>query len=126
MENEVNRRLKAFLKSQKITQKDFCDTIGLSIDTLKTIFKRDSDISIEILSNAVRSYPDLNTDWLLIGKGEMKRTQSEDVYKDKYYSLLEENNRILNELNEVRKENARLLGGKGVGNAPIARAGGEK
>lgn len=76
MENETNKRLKMFLKSQKITQQIFCETIEISIDTLKTIFKRDSDINMEILSSTMEKYPQLNIVWLINGSGEMLRTEN--------------------------------------------------
>lgn len=76
MENETNKRLKMFLKSQKITQQIFCETIEISIDTLKTIFKRDSDINMKILSSTMEKYPQLNIVWLINGSGEMLKTEN--------------------------------------------------
>jgi len=79
MKNEMSERLREFIRSQKITQKEFCESIDLPVSTLKTIFQRGANLNVEILQKSSDEYPSLSIDWILTGKGEM--IKGRDVLK---------------------------------------------
>lgn len=64
----VKERLKFYIKERNYTQKEFSASIGLSSGYINAI--RNS-ISPEVLSKIKERYPELNTEWLLRGTGEM-------------------------------------------------------
>lgn len=124
---DILDRLQILIKEKSNNATQFAAQIGVKQNTLSQQLNRKRSVSLEVIGNILTTFPDIDPDWLIIGKGnDMIRRESDDTYKVKYYEMLEQNNKILLELNEVRKENARLLGEKGAASAPIAHAAGEK
>ena len=68
METTVKQRLLDFIYHLRVSQKDFCDALGVSNSYVHSIRK---SIAPEKLSAISAQYPDLNIEWLLTGKGEM-------------------------------------------------------
>jgi transcriptional regulator with XRE-family HTH domain len=70
MENEMNERLLVLLKKMGITQKEFCETAGISLDTLNSTFQEGNSPSIDLLKLLAENLPAHSISWLLTGKGE--------------------------------------------------------
>ena len=68
METTVKQRLLDFIYHLRVSQKDFCDALGVSNSYVHSIRK---SIAPEKLSAISAQYPELNIEWLLTGKGEM-------------------------------------------------------
>ena len=51
--------------------KQFALKLGVSAGTLSNIFGGRNKPSLELLENTLQSFPNLNTEWLILGKGEM-------------------------------------------------------
>lgn len=68
METTVKERLTRFLKTLRIKQYEFCDALGVSHGYVCSIRQ---SIAPDKLSKIRESYPELNIEWLLTGKGEM-------------------------------------------------------
>lgn len=76
MQETVKERLIAFIKSKPMTQKYFCEKIGVSklyIINMVSGFGRD------VLFRIKSEFPDLSINWLLYGEGEMLNSQSQAV-----------------------------------------------
>lgn len=67
----MKERLKEYLKISRITQREFCDTIGVVHSYLSSINK---DIPNRKLLKIKEIYPDLNIEWLVTGRGNMLNT----------------------------------------------------
>lgn len=67
----MKERLKEYLKISRITQREFCDTIGVVHSYLSSINK---DIPNKKLLKIKEIYPDLNIEWLVTGRGNMLNT----------------------------------------------------
>jgi len=113
MENEINNRVRELIKAENITQKLFCEVIGVSVDTLNTSFKRDSTPGSDLLIKISEKFPQYSMNWLLTGKGEMEMTNKSVIYNDS--KLQEENDKLKQEYdaeirycNEIFKENREL------------------
>lgn len=76
MEESVKERLKAYLKYSKIKGGNFCDAIGVSSGFISAM--RES-IQPDKLKSIAINYPDLNIEWLLIGIGNMIKTDNIEV-----------------------------------------------
>jgi hypothetical protein len=66
-------------------------------------------MGIDKLELIIEKYPNLNIEWLLTGKGEMLKPDIEKSeinvdYKEKYYTLLEENRELSNENRNLHKQ----------------------
>lgn len=68
VEPEVKSRLKLFLAYHRISQGAFEKRCGLSNGYVNNIRQ---SISPEKMSKILDQYPELNSDWLLVGRGEM-------------------------------------------------------
>jgi len=69
MNNGINKRIRELIESNKISQKRFCETIGISVSTLNTNFQRDSNPGCEMLIRIANKFPKYSINWLLTGKG---------------------------------------------------------
>ena len=72
MQETVKERLIDFIKSKPMTQKYFCEKIGVSNNFINSIR---SGVSYEKLFRIKEEFPEMNTDWLLYGEGEMLNSQ---------------------------------------------------
>ena len=68
MEDTVKERLVRFLKHERLSQAKFATKIGVSGGYVNNISK---GIGAEVLMKISNTFPTLNTEWLLTGKGEM-------------------------------------------------------
>lgn len=111
----VKDRIKIFIKSQKIKQNVFEESINASNGYINSISK---SIGIDKLNAIIEKYPILNIEWLLTGKGEMLRgdqpkreeNKTDNGLKDKIIYLLEqENERLKTELEEVKRDKEKTV-----------------
>ena len=70
--NTVKDRIIHFIKSKGFTTLGFEKSIGVSSGYIKSISKSIQPDKLEIISDL---YPELNIEWLLIGKGEMLKSE---------------------------------------------------
>jgi transcriptional regulator with XRE-family HTH domain len=70
MENEINERLIILIRMLGITQKKFCETVGISVNTKNSMFQRGSSPSADMLKLIAENFPAYSINWLLTGKGE--------------------------------------------------------
>ena len=68
MEQTVKERLISFIKSKNKTIASFEKEIGVSSGYIKNISR---SIQPDILENIANIYPDLNIEWLMVGRGSM-------------------------------------------------------
>ena len=68
MESSVKERTIEFIKSQKITMKEFETRCGLSTGYVTSMRK---GYGADKLNNVLKAFPQLNRDWLLYGEGSM-------------------------------------------------------
>lgn len=75
MENQdsVKSRLLHFLKTQRISQTEFCRELGVSSAYVSTMRK---GMSLQQQMKVREVYPELNLNWLLYGEGDMLLTGS--------------------------------------------------
>lgn len=71
MENNVNERLRFFIKNHCKTQLAFCEKTGISNQHLSTMFYRKSNPGIDVITKIRMAYPRLSMEWLLFGEGNM-------------------------------------------------------
>lgn len=75
----VKERIKEFIKSQHISERQFCKKIGVSsayISSMRVSIQPDKLESIAL------HYPELNTTWLITGKGKMLNNYPEQTIND--------------------------------------------
>ena len=64
-------RIKRIMEEQHMSQQVFADFIGLSPATLSSIFTGRTRPSLNVVEAIKKKLPSINTDWLLMGVGNM-------------------------------------------------------
>jgi transcriptional regulator with XRE-family HTH domain len=72
--NPVKLRLKEFIATQGISEREFCRRIGVSSAYVESIKQ---SISPKVMQTISIQYPELNPLWLLMGTGAMTKTAKE-------------------------------------------------
>lgn len=73
MEDGVKERLTAFLRSKGINNSEFGRRTGTSSAYVSSIRQ---SISTDVLEKIAQAFPELNVEWLLLGTGEMYRSDT--------------------------------------------------
>lgn len=64
-------RIRLIMEQHKMLQQDFAKKIGASASTLSGIFTGKTQPSTKIVQAIHMAFPDISTNWLLFGEGEM-------------------------------------------------------
>ena len=67
----MNSRLLQFLNAENITQAQFASSIGVARASISHIISGRNKPSYEFISAMMKQYPQLNPEWLILGKGRM-------------------------------------------------------
>ena len=76
-------RIRQIMESQHMTQQLFADFLGQSPATLSSIFNGRTRPTINIVEAIKKKIPNINTDWLMFGSGDMylaQNTPSDDLF----------------------------------------------
>lgn len=101
---EIKDRIIEYLKINGITKQDFCKETGISYANMVGKSLK-SELGGEQISSIFMKFPNINPDWLLLGKGEILRKSDEDpthdvrgtIDVDHMQSLIDILNRTLSE-----------------------------
>lgn len=72
-------RIKKFMEDLDISEKDLYNGIGMGQRTVNYYLKGERAPSLEFIEKIASTYPDLNSDWLLIGEGAMLKTGDRSI-----------------------------------------------
>lgn len=67
----MNSRLLKFLNAENITQAQFADSIGVARASISHIISGRNKPGYDFISAMMEKYPQLNPEWLILGKGKM-------------------------------------------------------
>ncbi len=70
--SEINKRIQTVIHEFALSRADFCNSTGINQIDLKQIYKKEREVTFNHIYLICRAYPELNTDWLVSGKGKMK------------------------------------------------------
>lgn len=127
MDDNVKSRIFKFLEYKKINASQFSQQIGVSRNYVSSMSK---SIQPDKLHSISVQFPELNIEWLLIGKGEMlsSTAQSSGIDKEileKFYALFEsrenEHKTILGQNSEIIRQNSDII----KQNSEVMRQNGE-
>ena len=78
----MNTRLKQFLAAENISQAQFADSINVVRASVSHVLAGRNNPSYDFIKAIMDNYPQLNIEWLILGKGKM--------YKDKMSAPMQE------------------------------------
>ncbi|MDH3709307.1 MAG: helix-turn-helix domain-containing protein [Cyclobacteriaceae bacterium] len=71
----MEERIRLLMEEEKLTASKFADAIGVQRSSISHILSGRNKPSLELINKILDQYSDVNTDWLLLGKGPMKQTK---------------------------------------------------
>lgn len=102
------------IQHEKITQKEIGEAIGVNPTTLNSQIKGTNNPPQNTIITLTKKYPYLSAKWILLNEGSMliggkeemmiKKTDKYDRLKDKYTEILEENNKYIKEILELKEK----------------------
>lgn len=72
MENNVNQKIKAFLKFKRISINALCKELDLKQSTINSQLNGSAMLSIETVLPIINAFPTLSAEWLFRDKGNME------------------------------------------------------
>lgn len=72
----IIERIRQIIDSENISVETFSKTTGISKYTLDSMFKKGTNPSFDNLNKIISAFAQYSLDWLMTGKGEMKKTTS--------------------------------------------------
>ncbi|WP_332457483.1 LexA family transcriptional regulator [Petrimonas sp.] len=78
MENVIDR-VKKLMEEYSINENDFSKKIGIKQRTVNYYLNKERKPSLDFITNIYNSYPDVNADWLISGRGEMLKQPEKEV-----------------------------------------------
>lgn len=106
---EIKERLLEYLKINKITKQNFCEKTGISLWNI-TGKSVKSELGGEQIAKIIGQFPNLNPDWLLLGKGEMLRKNVPDAPERAEKTVAPLIEILKNTVSEKDRQIDRLLG----------------
>ncbi len=79
MKEQVKLRVLAVMDQEQLSDAQFAEAIGISRGAVSQIKSGRSYPSLDVALKILDRFPYLNPDWLLLGKGEMRREQTNEV-----------------------------------------------
>lgn len=108
----VNQRIKFLIEDySKLTQRAFAEKLGVSQSAISSLFsQRENRPGLDMLQKIAIAYPEVSTDWLLIGNGSMLRTEVAATSQEQPLSVIrrEIKDLIINSLGLGQAEERRL------------------
>ena len=69
-------RINLILRAKNITARQFAEEIGIQPSGMSHILGGRNNPSLEFVSKVLRRYPEIDANWLMLGRGEMYRSAS--------------------------------------------------
>ena len=67
----MRERIRRLMESTEMTQQTFAEHIGISPASMSSIFNGRTNPTLNIVEAIKRKFPDISTDWLVFGVGDM-------------------------------------------------------
>lgn len=80
-------RINLILRAKNITAKQFAEEIGIQPSGMSHIMSGRNNPSLDFVSKVIRRYPEIDANWLLLGKGEMYMGMKNEELKMKNEEL---------------------------------------
>ena len=73
----MNTRLKQFLAAENISQAQFADSINVVRASVSHVLAGRNNPSYDFIKSIMDNYPQLNIEWLILGKGKMYKEKDQ-------------------------------------------------
>lgn len=103
-------RLQLFMEKQGINDNQMTVKAGLSVGLLGKAKKSGKDMAAESIEKILYSYPELSAEWLLAGRGEMLKAETDSGTQtpDTFMQLVETIRQQAEEIGQLREQLERM------------------
>lgn len=103
-EFEIKDRILRILTSENLSSSKFAEIVGVQRSSISHILSGRNKPSLDFLQKILSTFPTINADWLIIGKGEMHKNskQAEIIFSNKQET---EASSTFSQKNETSAEN---------------------
>lgn len=98
----IKDRIIKYLEYRGISKHEFTKKCNL----VHTFFNKGEGFNVLLINNILKSYPDINIEWLFTGKGEMIKKNTE---KDEYIREIQEKVKLYEDMISLLKKNNEFL-----------------
>ncbi|MBS3913503.1 MAG: helix-turn-helix transcriptional regulator [Bacteroidetes bacterium] len=95
---DVGLRLLLVMEDSGLSKGEFAQKLNVSQGVISHINSGRNNPGMEMIVECLRKFPDISSDWLLLGTGDMKRERGSDDRWKEVDKLLDEV-KLLNDLN---------------------------
>jgi len=109
----ISERLKLVLDSKKLSIRSFSRTIHCADTTIGAILHEKAEPNYSTLFSILEAYPDISSEWLITGEGEMyikRDSDSEKTYEEYYANHVKEITKIILKKLENYADSSRIEG----------------
>lgn len=109
------QRIKQYIDYKGLSNKKFEESVGFSNGAFASQLKNERTIGVDKLENILNEYPEINSEWILTGKGKMLKKEGENEKimkteadpKDQYIIELQRDKikSLENEIERIKKAN---------------------
>lgn len=75
-------RIQEILKEKRLSPSQFADEIKVQRSGMSHILSGRNKPSLDFVTKILTSYPDVNSDWLLFGKGKMTEESAASIFEE--------------------------------------------
>lgn len=76
---EIINRVKELIGYLNISEREFASSIGVGQRSVNYYLKGEQKPNLDFISKIISSYPEINTEWLITGKGDILKSGSSDI-----------------------------------------------
>lgn len=106
VENSLTERIRQLMEQLGMNKKTFSEKIGENPSKISHIFMGRNNPSLDVLQKILRAFPDVSTDWLIMGRGESLLNNERQKIDDHELSGLENKNDKQEQKQEDNDENS--------------------
>ncbi len=77
---EINDRLTQIMTSKQLSSSAFADFLEIQRSNMSHYLSGRNKPGVEILQKILTKMPDINADWLMMGRGEMSKIEHPDIF----------------------------------------------
>ncbi|HOG35965.1 MAG TPA: helix-turn-helix transcriptional regulator [Paludibacteraceae bacterium] len=100
-----SEKIVKLLERENLTAKQCADIIGITRSSMSHIINGRNNPSLDVMRKILENFPNINPEWLILGKGEMYRQKSNPREPGLFDNIIETNS-LSDENNEKQPQKA--------------------
>ena len=114
MENAVIKRIIEIKKKEKLTNESLSEKIGASVETIKSMFSKKTNPSVDTLCKIKSAFPHYTLDWIITGIDETQPSikSTPEVHQSnesRFLSLIESQQRVVESQQRMAESLSRTI-----------------